>query len=201
MRSTVLNRAIALSLAIGATSACSSGGVGTGTGGTSSLGVGSANGNAGDECAEACASVVGAVCPVYPNISQCVADCEAYANSCGAPYTPYLQCATNAQVECDASGAGRIVGCDNEIAPVAPCLVCVEVPGENSCASCQRINCCEDMKYFVSTADYLPFIRCTGKCTSDACFDACENLYPMMKPRVDALESCMTMNCVTSCTS
>jgi len=110
-----------------------------GSGGTSGTNGGSGEGGQSDAagaggvssedlrgpCTAFCQAVAGAMCPNDVTSTECVDGCiftGTFAAECASLFEPWLSCATNASLACNAYGEAETASCDEQEATFTDCL-------------------------------------------------------------------------------
>ncbi len=71
--------------------------------------------------------------------------------------------------------------------------------GSATCDACLDASCCTDVTSCTSDADCRDFMSCTDACTDAACAASCQTAHPAGAAELDALTTCVTSSCGSSC--
>jgi hypothetical protein len=97
------------------------------------------------------------------------------------------------------NGGAAINGCDTQLDAWNRCSVCLPETGDMACATCSKGSCCDEVGNWVLSADSQAFFDCATACTTQACFDGCETMYPAAAAANTALGECQDDSCPEEC--
>jgi hypothetical protein len=77
--------------------------------------------------------------------------------------------------------------------------VCEAEPGDDSCASCQKASCCDEVS--ACDASCQSFVACVDVCATDddACLEACVRASPAGALAFQAMYECAALACASEC--
>jgi len=121
------------------------------------------------------------------------------AEACGAQVSAVTACVASAEITCDEDGYAEVPGCDAQDRALEACATCVPVSTDVACESCEKAECCDEMKAVVLDPDADAYQECLFACTDSACQEACDETYSATLSAMVAHVTCVDANCGTVC--
>jgi hypothetical protein len=182
---------------------------GNGFGGGSGVGGGSGGNAGGDVCDELCLKAEALKCvsedPHATCLSKCAQTAGKYGASCTDEYQTVFACMLNkGTFACDGDGKAALqekltVLCKSEMQAVVVCGACYPGAEASSCELCKKQNCCSQYTEAYSDPAYIDWLNCPNGCETLECQTACDNQYPSVKIKIDAIATCGQSACAAQC--
>jgi hypothetical protein len=130
-------------------------------------------------------------------LDDCLTDCAKLMQSCAPQIGAVTRCldAGNASFSCSADGQPQLVGCDADAPAYNQCVACIVVPSDDSCASCVKTQCCQELQAVLASTDVEALNTCIMGCGAALdCITACNAAHPDLNTAQAQLDACKA-NC------
>ena len=137
--------------------------------------------------------------------ATCTSDCEsdfAGLTSCQSEFAALKQCDNSGTVTCDPSGHAEVAlyDCSSTLLAWGVCSACEHFSVDTPCDSCEKTNCCSELKAMASDPDGGQALAyCIKACTDQDCVKGCYGNYPKGYATAEPYLSCRSSSCATQC--
>ena len=126
-------------------------------------------------------------------------------SQCGAEFGAYFGCLSSVgALVCGPGGQAGILNskksqCESTFLDAAECSACIPQKDDDACTACYKQACCSELKAFGTAPGVTDYANCAKSCYSQSCIDDCGAQYPAVQQAFDAMMSCQTSKCGSTC--
>jgi hypothetical protein len=162
-----------------------------------------------DRCTLHCEKTLRANCENdHVLVTTCVGQChrlEVFAEVCGPSLDAYLTCLESLPVACVTGSSdfqiSPYVGCRQQVTEFGTCNACVPTPSDDACDTCEIKNCCDEGEILSAEPTAPDWLYCLESCDPNVptCSTACDDKYPLVRPKAEAVAACKAQSCAAEC--
>lgn len=162
-----------------------------------------------DRCTTHCQKTLRANCEYDDVLTElCVSKCHDYdtfVELCGPEVEAYRTCLESLPVACVTGSSdfqvSPYIGCREETTALGACDACIPTPSDTACETCEIQKCCAEDEALSGEPTSPDWVYCRQSCDPEVpeCPTACDDEFPLVRPKLEAIEACKAQSCTAEC--